>query len=173
MKMKLMVLLLLCFMSIPLFAQDTQSLVVKTDGDVTLAQEKLIANAFTYINTVWADNGKSISRKATKKYFDTNTTLIINGRQVYTGYSQLESHFSQVGKNIHGKITFPLLEVMRADNKLIVHFNEDIYDNHGTYFPANVVAIFTLHEGRIQQWEEVVDSPYFCQAESAAAVYAK
>lgn len=172
-KMKLMILLFLCFMSFPLFAKNTQSLVAKTDGDVTLSQEKLITEALGYINSVWADNGKSISRKITEKYFDKNTTLIINGRQVYIGYDQLESHFSQVGKNIQEKIIFPLLEMMRANNKLIVYFNEDIYDNHGTYYPTNVMAIFTLYEGRIQQWEEVVNSPYFCQVESATAVYTK
>lgn len=60
---------------------------------------------------------------------------------------------------------------MGVDNKLIVRFDEDIYDSNGNYYPTNVMAIFTLHEGRIQQWEEVVNSKYFCQTESANVVY--
>ena len=83
----------------------------------------------------------------------------------------VKAHFQQVGKNIRGKIRFPLLEVMRVSNKVIVHFDEDIYDNNGTYYPTTVMAIFTLHKGRIQQWEEVAYSKYFCQAESANVVY--
>lgn len=173
MRLKLMIILTLCVMNFSVFAQNTQSLVTETDGNVTSSQEKLITGALTYINTVWADNGKSISRETTEKYFDANTTLIINGKQVYTGYEQLEDHFSQVGKHIHGKIIFPLLEMMRSGNKLIVHLNEDIYDNQEVYYPAHVIAVFTLHEGKIQQWEEVADSPYFCQAESESAVYTK
>lgn len=173
MRTKLIMLLFLYFMNFSVFAQNTQSLVTETDGSVTSSQEKLITGALTYINTVWADNGKSILREVTEKYFDANTTLIINGKQVYTGYEQLENHFSQVGKHIHGKIIFPLLEVMRSGNKLIVHLNEDLYDNQGVYYPAYVMAVFTVHEGKIQQWEEVADSPYFCQVESESAVYTK
>lgn len=170
---KLAVSLFVCLSSLTAFGQQAQPFAIKKDGPVTPEQEKLITSAFTYLNTLWADKGKSISSDMTKKYFDPNTTLIINGKTVYTGYTQFESHFKEVGKNIRGNIRFPLLEVMRIDNKLIIHFDEDIYDNNGTYYPTNVMAIFTLHNGKIQRWEEVVNSKYFCQAESANVVYSK
>lgn len=109
----------------------------------------------------------------TQTYFTPDTTLIVNGKQVYAGYGQLESHFQEVGKNIHGAFLFPLQEVMRVDNKLIVRFNEDIYDNKGIYYPTMVIAIFTLDKNRIQQWDEVVNSNYFCQPEAASVVYPK
>ena len=107
----------------------------------------------------------------TKKYFDSDITLIINDKQVLSGYDQFDAHFTQVGTTIRGKIRFPLLEVMRVDNKLIVHFDEDIYDNYGSYYPTTVIAIFTLHEGKIQRWEEVAYTKYFCQAGAANVVY--
>jgi SnoaL-like domain len=173
MKIKLLISLLICLMSLAAFAQDVQQTAIKTDGNVVSSQEKLITDAFLYLNKFWADKGKSISRDMTEKYFAPETTLIINGRTVYTGYDQFESHFKQVGKIIRGKIRFPLLEVISSNNKVVVYFNEDIYDYNGNYYPANVMAIFTLHNGKIQRWEEVVDSKYFSQPESAKVVYSK
>ncbi len=170
---RLVISLFLCSMSLNAFAQGAQALITKTDGPVTQAQEQLIIGTFTYINKAWASQGKILSRNITEKYFEPNTTLIINGKKVYTGYDQFDTHFSQVGKNIQGKIRFPLLEVMSADDKLIVHFNEDIYDNRGTYYPTTTIAIFTLHNNRIQQWDEVVYTNYFCQPESEKVVYSK
>ncbi len=48
-----MILLFLSFMSLSTFAQNTNSLVTETDGNVTPYQEKLITGALIYINTVW------------------------------------------------------------------------------------------------------------------------
>jgi len=155
------------------FAQAVEPVIIKTDGHVTLSQKKLITNAFMYLNNFWEDKGKSLSLEITEKYFTPDTSLTINGKTVYVGYAQFDSHFKKVGKKIIGKIQFPLLEVMSVDDKLIVHFNEDLHDNNGNYYPANVIAIFTLRKGKIQQWEEVVNSKYFCQIESSNVVYSK
>ena len=54
-----------------------------------------------------------------------------------------------------------------------MHFNEDIRDNHGNAYPSNVIAIFTLKNGKIQRWEEVTNSNYFCQPEAMSVVYSK
>ena len=109
----------------------------------------------------------------TERYFTPDTTLIINGKTVYSGYAQFEAHFKEVGKNIRGNIRFPLLEIMSSGNRVIAHFDEDIDDNHGNRYPTAVMAIFTLHQGRIQKWEEVVYSKYFCQAKAESVVYSK
>lgn len=170
---KFMLGLFLSLMSMTTFSQQEQSFAIKIYGNVTLSQEKLITNAFLYLNKFWADKGKSLSRNITEEYFAPGTTLIINGKTVYTGYGQFEAHFKEVGKSIIGKIRFPLLEVIGVDNKLIVRFDEDIHDKNGNYYPANVMAIFTLQNNKIQQWEEVVNTKYFCQAESASVVYSK
>lgn len=172
MKIKLLISLFLCLISLPVFAQGTQSFAIKTDGHITASQENLITNAFRYLNKGWSDKGKSLSQNTTEKYFTPDTSLIINGKNVYTGYAQLAAHFQQVSQFIRGNIRFPLLEVMSIDNKLIVYFNEDIYDNNGVSYPATTMAIFTIDNGRIQQWEEVAYTKYFAQAESANAVYA-
>ena len=170
MKIKLLTSVLLSFLSFPIFAENASPLIIKTEGNVTPAQEKLITGALGYINQIW---GKPASHNVTQTYFTPDTSLIVNGTQVYVGYGQLESHFQNVGKSIHGAFLFPLREVMRVDNKLIVRFNEDIYDNKGVYYPTLVIAIFTLHNNRIQQWDEVVDSNYWCQPEAASVVYPK
>lgn len=170
MKIKLLLILILCSISLTIFAQ-SNPLIMKVDGHVTPSQQRLIINTLLYINNAWATKGKSIARNITKKYFDVDTVLIINEKKVYSGYDQFDAHFQAVTKNIRGKIRFPLREVMGVDNKLIVQFDEDIYDNNGNYYPTNVMAIFTVHEDRIQQWEEVVNSKYFCQAESSSVVY--
>jgi hypothetical protein len=173
MTIKFAISIFLYLLSLTAFAQEEKPIAIKTDSHVTPSQKRLITNAFLYLNKFWADGGKSLSQNMTEKYFDPDTTLIINGKTVYTGYAQFESHFKEVVKNIRGKIGFPLLEIMSVENKLIVHFDEDIYDNKGIYYPANVMAIFTLHNGKIQQWEEVVNSKYFCQTKSANVVYSK
>jgi len=173
MKIKLLISLFLCLVSLIVFANEIPSFAVKTDGNITPSQKKLMTDAFLYLNKFWADKGKSLSKDITEKYFTPNTTLIINGKIIYTGYAEFESHFKEVSKHIRGKIRFPLLEVMRINNKLIVHFDEDIYDNKGTYYPAKVIAIFTLDKGKIQQWEEVAWSSYFCQPESTKVVCSK
>ena len=173
MKIKLLMSLFFCLISFIVFANEIPSFAVKTDGDVTASQKKLMTDAFLYLNKFWADKGKSLSKNMTEKYFTPDTTLIINGKTIYTGYAEFESHFKEVSKHIRGKIRFPLLEVMRVDNKLIVRFDEDIYDNKSIYYPAKVVAIFTLDKGRIQQWEEVAYSSYFCQPESTKVVCSK
>ena len=155
--------LLLMLFSLSISAQEAQPFAKKTWGKLTAAQEKLITDFFLYLNKFWADEGKSLSRKLTEEYLDPDTTLIINGRTVYTGYNQFESHFKEVGKNIRGKIHFPLLEVIGVGNKLVVRFDEDIYDNNETNYPANVIAIFTIYRGKISRWEEVVYTRYFYQ----------
>lgn len=66
-----------------------------------------------------------------------------------------------------------MLEVLSVENKVIVRFDEDIYDNNGVYYPTNVIAIFTLNDRKIKKWEEVVNTKYFCQQESIAYVYSK
>lgn len=170
MKIKLLLIVILCSVSLTIFAQ-SQPLITKVDGHVTPSQQRLIINALLYINNVWATKGKSLARNITKEYFDADTVLIINEKKVYSGYDQFDAHFKAVTKNIRGKIRLPLLEVLGVDNKLIVRFDEDINDNNGNYYPTNVIAIFTLHNGKIQQWEEVVNSKYFCQAESTNVVY--
>jgi hypothetical protein len=157
---------LICF---DVFAQDYK----EKNHHLISSQETIIKNAFIYLNKVWATQGEALSRKETEKYFDLNTTLIINGRTVYTGYDQFDTHFREVGKHIIGKIRFPFIEVINTDNKLIVRFDEDIHNINGVSYPANVIAIFTLHKGRIKTWEEVAFTKYFCQTGSATAVYSK
>jgi hypothetical protein len=142
-------------------------------GHITSAQEKLITDALIYLNQFWANRGESLSQGRTEKYFSPDTTLIINGKAVYTGYAQFEGHFKAVSKHIRGKIRFPLQEIIGVGNKLIVRFDEDIYDNQGIDYPANVMAIFTLHNGRIQRWEEIANTRYFCKIESHNIVYSK
>jgi len=165
--------LCLYLISLNIFAENIQISAIKVNEQISSAQEKLIKNTFLYLNKVWASKGKLLSRNITEKYFDSGTTLIINGKKVYTGYGEFDSHFQEVGKHILGKIRFPLLEVVSVENKVIVRFDEDIYDNNGVYYPANVIAIFTLKNGKIKKWEEVVNTKYFCQLESIDAVYSK
>lgn len=155
------------------FAQTTQPFAINTYGNVTLSQEKLITDTFLYLNKFWSDQGKSLSANITKEYFTPDTTLIINGKTVYTGYNQFRDHFKEVGKSIVGKIHFPLLEVIGVDNKLIINFDEDIYDKNGNNYPANVMAIFTLQDNKIKEWKEVAYTKYFCQAASSSVVYSK
>ncbi len=159
--------------SLTSLAEAPQLFAMNTSGNVTPIEEKLLTDAFNYLNKFWADQGKSLDRNTTAKYFTPDTTLIINGKTVYSGYSQFDSHFTEVGKKIIGKIRFPLLEVISVDNKLIAHFDEDIRDNNGNSYPAHVIAIFTLKNNRIQKWEEVANTQYFCQPESASVVFSK
>lgn len=171
MKIKLAISLLFYFMSFTASAQETQPIALKTVGNVQPSQTQLIANAFHYLNQFWADQGKSLSQQITAQYFDPDTTLIINGKTVYRGYAEFTSHFKAVGKSILGQIKFPLFEVIGADDRLVVRFDEDISDNQGKQYPTNVIAIFTLRNGKIWRWEEVVNSPYFCQAAAQGVVY--
>lgn len=60
-----------------------------------------------------------------------------------------------------------------VSDRLVVRFNENISDDHGEQYPSNVIAIFTLRNGKIWKWEAVVNSGYFCQAASQKIVYAK
>ena len=99
--------------------------------------------------------------------------LVINGKTVYRGYAQLESHFEAVKKNIRGQIKFPFLEIIGVNDRLIVRFDENISDNHGRQYPGNVIAIFTLRNGKIWKWDEVVNSAYFFQPDSQTVVYSK
>lgn len=169
MKIKAVIGLFLSLISMTIFAGSP--IAIQKYGHVTPAQENLIANAFLYLNKFWADKGKSLSRNTTEKYFTPDTTLIINGKTVYSGYDQFDAHFKTVGKSIIGKIRFPLLEIMSVENKVIVRFDEDIHDNNKKNYPANVIAIFTLKDNKIQKWEEVAYTKYFCQTESEKAVY--
>lgn len=172
MKVRFIIGLFLCLINFSLFAdQAIQTPVVNISGAITPAQIQLITGAFQYINDVWASSGKALSLDRTQKYFTPNTTLIINGKPVYVGYIQFTTHFDKVSKNIKGKFRFPLFEMIGVNNKLIARFDEDIYDNKGNYYPANVIAIFTLENGKIQRWEEVVNSKYFYQPEAAKVVY--
>ena len=163
MKFNIMLMLFLCSTSMTSFSEVSQSLL----------EENLVNDTFLYLNKFWADKGKSLSRSTTEKYFTSDTTLVINGKEVYKGYDQFDTHFKEVGKTIRGEILFPLLDVMSKKNKIVVHFNEDIRDNHGNDYPTNVIAIFTVKNGKIQRWEEVVNSNYFCQSEAMSVVYSK
>lgn len=170
---KFLITLFLCFISTITLAQQTQPFAINISGKLTPIQKKLIADTFLYLNQFWADKGKSLSRNATAKYFTPDTTLIINGKTVYTGYDQFEAHFKEVPKSIIGHINFPLLEVMSAGNKVMVHFDENITDNYGNHYPTNVIAIFKLKNNKIRRWEKVVNSNYFCQPEAAKVVFSK
>lgn len=110
MKIKLVISLFLAVVSLTTFAKEVQHFAIKTYGNVTPSQKELITNALFYLNKFWADKGKSLSRNITEKYFAPNTTLIINGKTVYSGYDQFEAHFKEVGKSIVGKILFPYLK---------------------------------------------------------------
>lgn len=171
MKIRSIIILLLYLMSPSILAKESPPIAIKIIGKVTSAQEELIYNTLIYINQFWSDQGKSLSPKKTQKYFSPDTTLIINGKIVYSGLTQFESHFKQVGKVIAGQIKFPLLEIIGVGNTLIVRFDEDVYDNQKNHYPTNVIAIFTIQNGKIQRWEEVVNSTYFCQAGSQKAVW--
>lgn len=173
MKIKLVVSLLLFFVNFAAFAKESNPIVLKTVGSVTSFQEQLLANTFHYLNQFWSDQEKSFSRKIAKQYFDPDTTLVINGKTVYRGYAQLESHFEAVKKNIRGQIQFPLIEMIGVSDRLVVRFDENISDDHGEQYPSNVIAIFTLRNGKIWKWEAVVNSGYFCQAASQRIVYSK
>lgn len=168
-KIKLAITLLLYLISLNIFGKNTQS----NNRLVISSQKKLITHAFIYLNNVWSTKGKALSQSMTEKYFDPDTTLIINGKKVYKGYNQFDGHFREVGKYIIGSIRFPLLETISSGDKFIVRFDEDIHDNNGISYPANVIAIFTFHNGRIQTWEEVAYTKYFCEPSSVNAVYSK
>lgn len=164
--------ILLCFMNMFSMAAPVPNFSLKREGKVTLSQQKIIMQALQYINAIWA-NDHALSRKTTLTYFTPDTILVINGRTVYTGYNQLEEHFQAVGKNIHGNFQFPFLVVIGARNTVVAHFNEDIVDINKVHYPTNVIAIFTFRRGRIERWEEVVNTPYFCQASSAKVVFSR
>src|SRR6266567_3760522 len=98
MSLKLIMSIILCLVSLNVFAQEAQPVALKITGNVTSSQKKLIADTFIYLNKFWSDKGKSLSVDITKKYFTPDTTLIINGKTVYNGYAEFESHFKEVGK---------------------------------------------------------------------------
>lgn len=173
MKIKLIVSVLLILISLVAVAQRSNIIALKKTGNVTSDQEQLLANAFYYLNQFWSDQEKSFSREIAEQYFDPDTLLIINGKTVYRGYAQLESHFEVVKKNIQGQIKFPFLEIIGVDNRLIVRFDEDISDKRGVKYPSNVIAIFTLRNGKIWKWDAVVNSAYFFQSDSQKVVYSK
>jgi hypothetical protein len=173
MKIKLVVSLLLFFFNFTAFSQESNPIVLKTVGYVTPSQEQLLANAFHYLNQFWSDQEKSFSRKIAEQYFDPDTTLVINGKTVYRGYAQLESHFEAVKKNIRGKIQFPFIEMIGVSDRLVVRFDENISDAHGKQYPGNVIAIFTLRNGKIWKWDAVVNSAYFSQPDAQKMVYSK
>lgn len=100
MRIKLVVSLFLIFVNFAAFSQELNPIVLKTVGSVTPFQEQVLANAFHYLNQFWLDQEKLFSRKIAEQYFDPDTTLVINGKTVYRGYAQLESHFESVKKNI-------------------------------------------------------------------------
>lgn len=161
----------LCLMNPIAFAQGEQPTALKIEGSLTQSQEDLIVDTFSYLNKFWADQGKSLSQDITEKYFDPDTTLIINGKTVYIGYSQLENHFKKVTQSTREITHFPLLKIISVGDTIVVHFNVDIYDKNGNYFPSNAVAIFTLKNNRILKWENVVNSKYFSQPESEKIIY--
>src|SRR5579872_1579457 len=166
MKIKLLKYLFACLMCFNISAHAQSAHTISS-------HEKIVKDAFSYLNQVWAANGKALSQKITEKYFDPNTTLIINGKKVYSGYYQFDRHFREVGKQVIGKIRFPFLDTINTNDKLIVRFDEDLHDNNGISYPANVIAIFTFYKGKIKEWNEVAYTKYFCRAESTAAVYSK
>jgi hypothetical protein len=173
MKIKLIVSALLILISSVTVAQESNQIVLKASGNVTSAQEHLLYNAFHYLNQFWSNQENLFSREIAEHYFDPDTTLVINGKKVYHGYAQLESHFEVVKKNIRGQIKFPFLEIIGVGGRLIVRFDENISDNQGRQYPGNVIAIMTLRHGKIWKWEQVVNSAYFCQEISQKIVYAK
>ncbi len=154
-------------------ADQTQPFAIKTYGNITPTQESLMTNAFLYLNKFWADKGKSLITNTTAKYFTPNTTLIINGKTIYTGYDQFANHFKTVSQSITGKIRFPLAYAIGTNDKLIVRFDEDLRDNNGNNYPVNVMAIFTLKDNKIERWDEVANTQYFCTPESTKVVFSK
>ena len=164
--------ILLCLVAFIIHAQEKLP-VLQIEGQKTDQKIKVISGAFAYINDVWASKGLALSQERTQTYFTKDTALIINGKMVCKGYDEFTKHFQQVSQHIQGKFRFPLFEAIGVNNKVVVHFDEDIYDNHGTYYPANVIAIFTFDHDKIQKWEEVVNSPYFRQAAASSVVYSK
>ena len=90
MMIKLIVSVLLILMSFAAVAQESNPIAIKTSGNVTSAQEQLLANAFHYLNQFWSDQEKSFSQEIVEQYFDPDTLLVINGKTVYRGYAQLE-----------------------------------------------------------------------------------
>ena len=173
MKIKLVIIVLLILISFTAVAQESNPIVIKATGNVTLAQEQLLAIAFRYLNQFWSDQEKLFSREIAEQYFDPDTTMVINGKTVYRGYAQFESHFEAVKKNIRGQIKFPLLEIIGVNDQLVVRFDENISDYHGGQYPSNVIAIFTLRNGKIWKWDAVVNSAYFFQPDSQKVVYSK
>lgn len=165
--------LLFCLLCIPAKAKEATPVALESYGTVSLAKEELLVNALQYLNRIWNDKGQSLNPAETKKYFTPNTTLIINGKAFYTGYQQFEDYFSEASHNVHGKIHFPLLKIFGIKNKFIAHFDENIYDNKGNYYPANVMAIFTIRNGKISKLEAIVNTKYFCEKESADIRYEK
>ena len=173
MKIRLIISVLLILISFAAVAQESNPIVIKTTGNVTSAQEQLLANAFRYLNQFWSDQEKLFSREIAEQYFDPETIMVINGKTVYRGHAQLESHFEAVKKKIRGQIKFPLLEIIGINDRLAVRFDENISDHHGKEYPSNVIAIFTLRNNKLWKWEAVVNSSYFCQAASKKVVYSK
>lgn len=173
MKIKLIVSVLLIFISSVAIAQQSNLIVLKTAGNVTSDQEQLLASVFHYLNQFWSDQEESFSRKVAEQYFDPDTTLVINGKTVYRGYAQLESHFEAIKKNIRGKIQFPFIEMIGVSDRLVVRFDENISDAHGKQYPSNVISIFTLRNDKIWKWDAVVNSAYFSQPDAQKVVYSK
>lgn len=170
--MKIRLIIFTLMLSNPIIlVQAAQPTAIKTKDHPNLSQEVLIVDMLNYLNQFWADKGQSLSRKNIAQYFDPNTTLIINGKTVYTGYDQLEAHFKKVSQSTREKTRFPLLEIISVGNQVIVHSNVDVHDKNGNYFPANAIAIFTFHHNRIIKWDEVVNSKYLRQTESEKVVY--
>jgi ketosteroid isomerase-like protein len=171
---KIIFLVFLSLLSLGTWSKALPPFAQQTAGNVTPLQENILTGALHYLNQFWADQGKSLSRKTTAKYFTPNITLVINGKLVFTGYDQFDKHFKSVGKNIIGQIIFPLHEVIYADNTLVAYFDEDIRDKKtGQHYPAQVIALFTLQHNKIERWEEVANTAYFCRADANNIVYSK
>lgn len=151
--------------------ENPQSVLQKTN--LTKNQETTIVGALRFINTAWANPAILDHSEEYKKYFDPNITLITNGKKVYTGYDSFIRHLQQIGDHLKGQIRFPLIAVVAANNTLVVRYDLDVEDDEGRSYRMNDSAFFTLSDGRISTWSEVVYSDYFCEHPSQEHIYAK
>ena len=81
-----------------MFAENIRSSAIKVNEQIPSSQEKLIKKTFLYLNKVWASKGKALSRNITEKYFDSDSTSIINEKKVYMGYGEFDLHFQEVSR---------------------------------------------------------------------------
>lgn len=127
-------------------------------------QQNLIVDTYRYIDSIMADKSKPIIENDLKKYFTPDITMITNGKKVLTGYTALTKHFQDIRTKLFAQTHFPLSEILSAGNKIVLKYNIDFYQQDKIY-PMNIIAIMTMQNNKIQQWDEVVYSSFLCSKE--------